>query len=60
MATFTMGDKVNFTFYNYNEGLFMDEKKKRFMDFKDMDRITYARYKGQFQKVDLTKLFITN
>jgi len=53
MTTPTAGMKVNFSFYNYNEGIFMDEKKKRFMDFRDMDKITYNRYRGQFMNVIL-------
>lgn len=47
----TTGDKINFSFYNHNSGLFMDEKKKRYMDFNDMDRFTFKRYKGQFSNV---------
>ncbi len=51
MASITPGNKVLFTFYNYDAGIFMDEKKKRFMDFKDMDKMSYFRYRNQFKKV---------
>ena len=37
-------DKVGFTFYNHDSGVFFDERKKRFTDFKDMDRQTYMDY----------------
>ena len=51
MTTHSTGEKINFTFYNHSEGIFMDEKKKRYMDFRDMDRMTYYRYKNQFTQV---------
>jgi hypothetical protein len=41
-------NKVKFSFYNYNNGIFFDEKKKRFVDFVDMDFISYKNYNNPF------------
>jgi hypothetical protein len=48
--------KMRFTFYNYDKGLFLDEKKKRFVDFIDMDVNTYKNYSDGFKYVN----FITS
>lgn len=44
-------NKVSFSYYNYNKGIFFDEKKKRFVDFADMDQISYMNYKRPFKWV---------
>ena len=43
--------KVSFTYYNYDKGVLFDEKKQRFLEFADMDYITYLRYKNSFKNV---------
>ena len=40
--------KVKFNFFNYDGGLFLDEKKKRFVDFADMDLNSYKNYSDNF------------
>ena len=46
--------KVKFINYNYNRGVFFDEKKKRFVDFDDMDNLTYENYNKPFITVNIT------
>jgi hypothetical protein len=43
--------KVRFTYYNHDAGLFLDEKKKRFVDFADMDLDSYKNYSDNFKFV---------
>jgi hypothetical protein len=43
--------KITFTYFNHDKGLFMDEKKKRFVDFADMDYDTYKNYSDTFHNV---------
>jgi hypothetical protein len=50
--TFT-DKRVYFSYYNYNKGIFFDEKKKRFVDFQDMDQVTYKNYNRPFVMVSL-------
>ncbi len=45
--------KVKFGNYNYNKGIFFDEKKKRIVDFDDMDLVTYQEYNRPFCFVSL-------
>jgi hypothetical protein len=45
------GDKVKFSYWNYDKGLFLDEKKKRFVDFGDMDFDTFKNYSDNFRWV---------
>ena len=45
--------KVKFVNYNYNRGVFFDEKKKRFVDFDDMDNLTYENYNKPFITVTI-------
>jgi hypothetical protein len=47
--------KITFTYFNHDKGLFMDEKKKRFVDFADMDYDTYKNYADTFHNVLLIK-----
>lgn len=42
------GSKKNFSYWNYDKGVLLDEKKKRFMDFEDMDPMTYRNYSIAF------------
>jgi hypothetical protein len=44
-------NKVKTVNYNYNRGVFFDEKKKRFVDFDDMDQLTYENYNQPFLTV---------
>ena len=37
-------NKAVFNFFNHTEGIFYDERKKRFVDFKDMDRMSLMNY----------------
>lgn len=37
--------------YNYNQGVFMDEKNKRFVDMNLMDQVSHANYKNTFKNV---------
>jgi hypothetical protein len=48
--------KITFTYFNHDKGLFMDEKKKRFVDFADMDFDTYKNYADNFQNVNYPNL----
>ena len=57
MALVTPENRVNFTFYNHDSGIFMDEKKKRYTDFNNMDKTTYFRYKGAFTNVNIISIF---
>jgi len=58
MANYHLNDsKVKFTYFNYNKGILFDEKKKRFVDFSDMDLDTYLNYKRSFTTV---KSFFNN
>jgi hypothetical protein len=43
--------------YNYNQGVFMDEKNKRFVDMNLMDQISHINYKSTFKNVGI-KFFI--
>ena len=40
--------KMRFSYFNYDNGIFLDEKKKRFVDFADMDTDTYKNYSDNF------------
>ena len=44
-------DKVHFSYHNYSKGIFFDEKKKRFVDFGDMDFVSYRNYNSPFNFV---------
>lgn len=44
-------NKVYFNFFNHNKGVFFDEKKKRFVDFYDMDINTWMNYDSPFTNV---------
>jgi hypothetical protein len=44
-------DKPSFSNFNYDKGLFLDEKKKRIVDFADMDWDTFKTYKDNFKFV---------
>jgi hypothetical protein len=44
-------NKIRLSNYNYNKGLFFDEKKKRFVDFNEMDYMTYNNYNSAFRYV---------
>lgn len=46
-----VNSKVKLTNYNYNRGVFFDEKKQRFVDFDDMDHLTYENYNRPFTTV---------
>jgi hypothetical protein len=46
--------KVAFSYFNHDKGLFKDEKKKRFVDFADMDYDTYRDYADYFINVNNT------
>ena len=43
--------KVKFANHTYNNGVFFDEKKKRFVDFADMDHLSYFNYNKPFLTV---------
>ena len=43
--------KIRFSYFNYDKGLFLDEKKKRLVDFVDMDFETYKNYSDSFRFV---------
>lgn len=47
--------KISTVNYNYNSGIFFDEKKKRFVDFHDMDQLTYENYNKPFVYVKIIK-----
>lgn len=50
-------DKAKFHFFNHTEGIFFDERKKRFVDFKDMDKRSLMSYAhSDFRSVN--KLYI--
>jgi hypothetical protein len=49
-------NRVLFTYHNYNKGVFFDEKKKRFVDFQDMDQISYMNYNKPFVMVSFIKI----
>lgn len=49
-------NKVKFTYFNHDNGIFFDEKRKRFVDFKDMDQTTYFNYNSPFRTVSLNIL----
>lgn len=52
MATYHVNDeKITLSFFNYSKGLLFDEKKKRFVDFADMDLDTYLNYRKSFLNV---------
>lgn len=54
MANYQLNqEKINFSYYNYNKGILFDEKKKRFVDFSDMDLDTYINYRKTFINVIL-------
>lgn len=65
MANYHVNDaKVKLSFFNYNKGILFDEKKKRFVDFADMDVDTYLNYRKSFSNVisflfKFSKNFIT-
>ena len=40
----TSNDKARFFFFNHSEGVFFDERKKRFTDFQDMDKRSLLNY----------------
>ncbi len=44
-------NKVQFSYHNYDKGIFYDEKKKRFVDFDDMDFVSYKNYNNPFKFV---------
>jgi hypothetical protein len=46
-----VNSKIKLTNYNYNRGVFFDEKKQRFVDFDDMDYLTYENYNRPFTTV---------
>jgi len=46
-------NKVHLSNYNYNKGLLFDEKKKRFVDFNQMDVMSYINYNSAFRYVQL-------
>ena len=48
-----VNSKIKLTNYNYNRGVFFDEKKQRFVDFDDMDYLTYENYNRPFTTVSL-------
>jgi hypothetical protein len=54
MATFnpTLDNKVHLSNYNYNKGILFDEKKKRFVDFADMNILSYKNYNSPFRYVN--------
>ncbi len=39
-------NKVRFYFFNHSDGLFFDERKKRFVDFNEMDKRSYMDYQN--------------
>ena len=43
--------KVKFSNYNYDKGIFLDEEKKRFVDFIDMDYESFKNYSQNFNYV---------
>lgn len=50
-------NKMKFLFYNYNKGILLDEKKKRFVDFEDMDFVSWKNYTSPFIYVkNITKI----
>lgn len=52
MANYHLNDdKVRFSYFNYNKGILFDEKKKRFVDFSDMDLDSYLNYRKTFTNV---------
>lgn len=44
-------NKINLTFTNYDNGIFFDEKNKRFVDFSGIDLMTFKNYKSVFNNV---------
>lgn len=53
MSSFNYSDnKVKFSYFNHENGVFFDEKTKSFVDFRDMDEITYRRYNSPFKTVN--------
>lgn len=54
MATYRLDDdKINFSYLNHSKGILFDEKKKRFVDFSDMDIETYKNYRRTFLTVNI-------
>lgn len=52
MTQFKLSEnKVNFSYFNHDSGIFFDEKRKRFVDFKDMDQTSYFNYNSPFRTV---------
>ncbi len=47
----TTSNKMHFSNYNYDKGIFFDEKRRRFVDFDDMDQISYKEYYSPFRFV---------
>lgn len=45
-------EKLLFSNWNYNKGIYFDEKKKRFVDFNDMDNVSYKNYADNFTSVN--------
>lgn len=45
--------KILLSNYNYNNGIFFDEKKQRFVDFNEMDYMTYTNYNSAFRYVKI-------
>ncbi len=55
MANYHLNDtKVKFSYFNYSKGILFDEKKKRFVDFSDMDLDTYLNYRKSFTTVNIS------
>lgn len=53
--------KRHFTtsYYSYSDGVFFDEKNKRFVDMKFMDPITKLNYSGMFKNVIFFVIFFS-
>jgi hypothetical protein len=51
----TTSNKIKFSNYTYDKGIFFDEKRKRFVDFDDMDQVSYQEYNSPF--IFVHKLF---
>jgi hypothetical protein len=45
------GNKVKLTLYHHQNGILYDEKKKRFVDFRDMDPMSFKNYSMPFENV---------
>ena len=54
MATSTtIDEKIKLSYFNHSKGILFDEKKKRFVDFADMDVETYKNYRRTFVNVNI-------